>query len=660
MRIRNRIGVPALIIRTQRIVMISFVLAFAFLSYSGTANTTQAQIPEHVWSQDFGGPAHQFALGVAVDDSGSVLVTGFFEDRVNFGGVQLTSAGGTDIFVAKFDADGGHNWSKRFGDASDQNGQRVAVDDLANVVVAGDFEGAVDFGGGALASAGNSDLYITKFDRDGNHIWSERFGGAKNESMECVAVDDSGNVYVTGFFQDSVDFGGGTLVSAGWWDIYIAKFDADGNHIWSDGFGDGLLETGQSVAVDGSGNVLLTGQFEGTLNLGGEMLASAGGFDIFVAKFDSGGNHIWSRRFGDAFPQSGLDVASDGLGNIWLTGDFWGTVDFGGGPLTDAGMGDIYLAKFDSGGNHLWSNRFGDASIQRGNRLEVDGSGNVFVEGEFEGTVDFGGGPLTSAGSWDIFVAKFDSEGGHVWSEGYGGVNNQYGRSFALNNSGNIVLAGAFEGTMDFGGGTLASAGLYDVYLAKFSQTVPIQLRHFTAAPAETGIKISWILAEAGTSVEFFVSRAQATGTLFRQLHDAHIEQDGLSFTFVDETCKPGVTYRYRVGVADEGGPRVLFETEAVTLPVLSLTLDQNHPNPFNPSTTISFVLPRKAHTNLSVFGVDGKLVKCLVNYVTDDGYGEVTWDGKDACGNPVSSGVYFYRLKAGKKVLTKKMVLLK
>jgi hypothetical protein len=154
---------------------------------------------------------------------------------------------------------------------------------------------------------------------------------------------------------------------------------------------------------------LITGVFGGTVDFGGDTLTSAGSPDIFLAKFDTNGGHLWSKRFGDSRVQYGRSVACDGSGNVVVTGYFRSTVNFGGGTLTSAGADDIFLAEFDSNGNHLWSKRFGDEWLQQmGHSTACDGSGNVVVTGHFEGTVDFGGEPLTSAGNDDIFLAKYE------------------------------------------------------------------------------------------------------------------------------------------------------------------------------------------------------------------------------------------------------------
>ncbi len=447
-------------------------LVFAVVAMSSlitSADDARAANGDHLWSKRFGDTDYQEGLSVAVDGAGNVLLTGWFGGTADFGGGPLTSAGDMDIFVAKFDSSGNHLWSKRFGDASFQAGRSVAVDGAGNVLLAGFFSGAADFGGGPLTStsAGDPDIFVAKLDGSGNHLWSKRFGDMSTQAGESVAVDGAGNVLLTGGFDGTADFGGGPLTGNGSFDIFVAKFDSNGNHLWSKRFGDGDGQFGESVAVDGTGDVLLTGSFLGTADFGGGPLAGVGDPDIFVAKFDGSGNHLWSKRFGDVGGQIGESVAVDGTGNVLLTGGFVVTADFGGGPLTSAGDADIFVAKFDSSGNHLWSKRFGDASGQVGRSVAVDAAGNVLLTGEFYGAADFGGGPLTSAGNTDIFVAMLDGSGNHLWSQRFGGAGSQLGESVAVDGARNVLLTGGLYATADFGGGSLTSAGNADIFVAK-------------------------------------------------------------------------------------------------------------------------------------------------------------------------------------------------
>jgi hypothetical protein len=423
---------------------------------------------KHLWSQRFGDGSAQFGEAVAVDASGNVIVTGYFEGTVDFGGGALASAGGVDIFVAKFGPDGTHLWSKRFGDGSDQIAYAIAADASGNVFVTGSFSGAVDFGGGALTSAGYFDIFVAKFGPDGTHLWSKRFGDWDFQEACAVAVDASGNVIITGHFESYVDFGGGWLECAGAPDIFVVKFGPDGAHLWSKRFGDGGSQLSRSVAVDASGNVFITGFFWGTFDFGGDALTCAGREDIFIAKFGSDGAHLWSKRFGDWDYQEANAVAVDAAGNVIVTGWFFGTVDFGGGVLTSADSMDIFVAAFGSDGAHRWSKRFGDEDDQEAKAIAVDALGNVVVTGSLEGTVDFGGGAARSAGAKDIFIAKFRSDGAYLWSERFGDGSDQMAYAIATDNEGNALVAGYFAGAVDFGGGALTSAGGYDIFLAKF------------------------------------------------------------------------------------------------------------------------------------------------------------------------------------------------
>ncbi|MBI4704160.1 MAG: SUMF1/EgtB/PvdO family nonheme iron enzyme, partial [Deltaproteobacteria bacterium] len=444
----------------------------------------------HLWSKRFGDGSYQNGEDIAADGAGNVVVTGWFQGTTDFGGGPLTSAGGDDIFVAKLDKDGKHLWSKRFGDGIDQEGVGVAVDGAGSVVVTGYFAGAVDFGGGPLSSAGGWDIFLAKYDKDGKHLWSKRFGGGVDDFGSDVGTDGAGNVLLTGYFQGTADFGGGPLPSAGLKDVFLAKYDTNGQHLWSKRFGDGSDQQGNDVVIDGAGNALLTGWFQGTADFGGGPLASAGlddvflakydkalpsaGLkDLFLAKYDTNGQHLWSKRFGDGSDQLGLGITVDAAGNVLVTGMFKGTTDFGGGPLA-AGSWDIFVAKYDKDGKHQWSKRFGDGDEQVAFDIATDGSGNALVAGDFLGTVDFGGGPLTNGNvKTDLFVAKFDGTGSHVWSKQFAGTSDVGPYGIAADGSGSAFVTGYFKGTADFGGGPLVSAGLYDVFVAKLGACMP-------------------------------------------------------------------------------------------------------------------------------------------------------------------------------------------
>ena len=332
-----------------------------------------------------------------------------FTGTMNFGGGPLTASGIYDAFVAKLDGAGNHLFSRRFGDSSPQSTEGVAVNDVGEVLVTGSFAGAISLGGPTLTSVGSNDVFVAKLNSSGDHIWSHRYGGSSSDVATAISVDGSGSVIVCGIFKGSVDFGKGPLVSAGGSDLFVLKLDADGNPLWSNRYGDKFDQSSPAqLAVDGSGNVILVGGFYGTISFGGSTLtdASDSADDFYVTKLDPFGGHVWSKSYGDADAQSSIHAAVDAVDNILLTGDLRGTVNFGGGALTSAGDSDVFVVKLDPAGKHLWGRRFGDVQPQYGRAIAGYGADTAFVAGGFVSTIDFGSGPIAAQGLQDIFLAK--------------------------------------------------------------------------------------------------------------------------------------------------------------------------------------------------------------------------------------------------------------
>ena len=439
----------------------------------GSAVPALTATAPHLWSRPFGGGSHDASYAVTVDASGNIILAGSFRGTVDFGGGPATATSSDDIFVAKYSASGAHQWSKWFGlGASDDQARAVAVDAVGNVYVTGKFFQVVTFDSFFLLSSGLDDIFVAKLRAsDGLTLWAQGFGSTGSEAGQSIAVDGSGGVLVTGFFSNTVNFGGGPLVSAGSYDVFLAKYSAaNGAHQWSQRFGGTSSESGNSVMVDDAGNVFLGGYFMGTAAFGGGPLVSAGGQDIFLAKYSSGGAHQWSQRFGGTSDQAAACLSVDGSGDLFVTGSFYNTVDLGGGPLDSGGQSDVFVAKYNSAGTHQWSQRFGSTGGDWGNSVAVDGSGRAVVTGSFNGSVSFGGPVLVSAGFDDVFLATYDSNGAHQWSKRFGGTNTEAGIAVATDALDNVVMTSNFGGTAEFGGASFVSVGgTQDIVLAKYA-----------------------------------------------------------------------------------------------------------------------------------------------------------------------------------------------
>ena len=536
----------------------------------------------HLWSQSRGIAGRDIGWDVAVDASNNVFIVGAFADSIDLGGGPFASAGSWDVFIAKFDSDGNHVWSRAFGDRNSDRGLSVVADGSGNVIIFGTFQDSVDFGGGTLVSgdAFRDDVFLAKYDATGTHLWSQSFGGFDFEYAGDVAVDAGENVVITGAFRSPTDFGGGPLTTNGFNDVFLARFNAAGGYLWSKRFGGSVTDHGLGVAIDVNGKILLTGFFQQTANFGGGPLVSTGDSDIFVAKYNPGGAHVWSQRYGTGAnaTQEGHAIAVDGSGNVVVTGLFGGTVNFGGGALTNLGSGvDIFLAHLDASGAHNWSKRFGGPGPDIGSSVAVDGDNNVLLTGFFDGTADFGGGAVASVdNSEDVFVAQYDLMGTHLWSQTFGGDwDSDRGEGIVVDGGGNILFTGQFRGIVDFGGGPFEAIpnGNTDAFLAKYGDT-------------PTGLR------------------------------------------------------------------------PPIPSPVMSLA--PVYPNPFNPLTHINYSVERAAHVTVTIYDASGRYVVTLVDERVTSGPHVAEWNGRNANGLSVPSGVYFIRLATGREVLSRKAVLLK
>jgi hypothetical protein len=355
-----------------------------------------------------------------------------------------------------------------FGGVGEDFSEAATLDSTGNIYTTGRFQSTFDFDPGLgttnLTSAGGDDVFISKLDPLGNLVWAKGFGGSSNDVGTSIAVDSSGNVYTTGYFYEIVDFdpGAGTtnLTSAGQADVFVSKLDPSGNLLWAKRFGGSgaAVDIGLSIAVDSTGNVYTTGRFEGTVDFdpgaGTTDLASAGGHDVFVSKLDPSGNLLWAKSFGGsgaAVDDAGFSIAVDSSGNVYTTGYFSGTADFDPGAgtsnLTTAGGTDVFISKLDSLGNLVFVKRFAGNSDDYGRSIALDSTGNIHTTGHFQSTVDF-----------DPDLARTSN------LTAAGGAFGQDIFVSKLDSSGNLVFAKRFGGTGDDFGYSIAVDSTGNVY----------------------------------------------------------------------------------------------------------------------------------------------------------------------------------------------------
>ena len=298
-------------------------------------------------------------------------------------------------------------WASSAGGRLDDYSWDLATDAGGNRYVTGYFTGIADFGAVSLAGNDGYNFFAAKYDAAGNICWA-RPGISSYSEGKGIAADSTGCCYVAGSFLYSLDLGDFTLTSQGGADIFVGKLDTDGNWLWAVNAGSGGYDySGKGIALDGAGNVCVTGLFEGTATFGANILVSSGEADIFTAKLDPDGNWLWARRAGGpTYWDMGQDLATDDSGNIYLTGHFIGSADFGPTTLTATGLRDIFVAKLDPDGNWLWAKRAGGEGWDSGFAIAAVPSGEICVTGIIAEEAAFKPFVLTSLGDQDIFIAE--------------------------------------------------------------------------------------------------------------------------------------------------------------------------------------------------------------------------------------------------------------
>ena len=470
------------------------VIAAMLLFHSGVAHAGVV----YSWTKTMGGTGHDVGRSVVVDSGGNVYMTGFFSDTVDFDpdGAGDIHIGGEDLFLTRINSDGSYGWTKT--STGGAHGCSVVEDGSGNIYVTGEFGGTTDFdpggAGDSHTSAGLSeDIFLTKISSAGTYGWTKTIGGTAMDVGISVASDNSGNLFMAGYFSGTVDFdpdgAGDSHISAGTTDVFLTRINSDGTYGWTKTMGGtGDEDTQVTVAVDGSGNVYVAGYFTGTADFnpggGGDSHTSAGLGDIFLTKISSTGTYGWTKTMGGTGEDGGLDlgsVAVDGSGNVYVAGYFTVTADFDPGAGTDyhtsSGSGDVSLTRINSDGTYGWTKIIGGTGDDMGGAW-LDNSGNIYLSGVFSDTVNFAADwadtdSHTSAGDWDIFLTKINPDGTYGWTKTMGGTAMDASRSVAADSSGNVYIIGQFYGTADFDPGTgvdnHTSAGVEDdIFLTKF------------------------------------------------------------------------------------------------------------------------------------------------------------------------------------------------
>jgi hypothetical protein len=475
---------------------------------------TSAQ--KYIWAKSTGGSGNDSgSKSVVVDPSGNMYVTGCFQGTVDFdpgaGTANLTSAGGTDIFIAKYDASGNYIWAKKIGGIYDDKANEIILGSSGDLLITGGFQGTnVDFDPGAgvanMSSSGGYDVFYAKYSNSGSYIFANKLGGTYDDMGKSIK-EYGGNIYIGGEFKGSADFdpGSGTTWLNAYGsenELFVASFTQTANLINVFPVQGYYIKYLNKLALDAFGNIFITGSFEGdadfdpgwqtgegTGNPSDYYLYSNGSLDIFLAKYTSTGSMIWAKNMGNEDNDEANDLVIDAEGNPIITGYFGLSVNFGymGGEsslyLNSNGSSDIFIAKYFGTSGYVYGGfNIGGADIDIGTCVDLDEAGNIVFGGTFAGDVAFNPATYSDtisslSGNTDIFFAKFSYDLNYINAFRLGdSTDNDLLADIAPNNS-NVFFTGFFEGSnVDFNPDTtyayLNSSNI-DIFNAKYLNINP-------------------------------------------------------------------------------------------------------------------------------------------------------------------------------------------
>ncbi|MBL0127063.1 MAG: T9SS type A sorting domain-containing protein [Flavobacteriales bacterium] len=378
-----------------------------------------------IWTREFGTSGNNVAHAITIDGNGDLIIAGAFSDTVTLGSVQLVSDGGRDLFVAKYDPNGVCLWAKRGGGTANEDATSVAVSANGDVSIAGSYFSATTIGTATFTSAGGFDMFIAHYDASGNLGWAKSMGGAGYDLLAGLALDATGNAYLSGSFTASATFDTETIIGTGSADMFLAKYDATGDPVWVQSMPGTGSNTGAALVINDTGNLYVTGHYYNTIDLGSVTLTgSPSNVRAFLACYTDAGVNLWAQDIQSTGGTEGYALAARPGGDIVLAGQLVGTAVFAGTTLTStSGSGDVLLAAYNAAGQPLWATNMGgngtwDQAAAAGVCADAD---HVHATGYFGGLIynsDYNGGSITfvpgdpsttryAPNSLDVFVVKY-------------------------------------------------------------------------------------------------------------------------------------------------------------------------------------------------------------------------------------------------------------
>lgn len=450
---------------------------------------------------------------LAVDGAGNLYLAGLFWGTADFGTNRLTSRGGADMFLSKYNRAGQLLWARRAGGPEADRLGNLALDPAGQAILSGFISDGADLGPFTLATSNASTMFLAKYDADGQVLWAKE-AGTGNHYSERIAVDQTGNIYLYGQFHDAW-FGGFHLEAINDNpDLFLAKYDSAGNVLWARKAGGPNSDAAHDLAVDAAGRAYVSGTFEAIFTLGTTNLHGQGEYppDCFLAQFDPDGNVLWA-RLAPANQSSPYNLAIDAADRLYLCAYFYDTLVLGPHVLTAAGADDFFLAQCDPAGEVTWARKIEGLSNDYTEdvlRLATDSAGNAYVRGDFRGGLKLEDQYLFTLTNWwpgEAFVAKYSPAGDALWARRVAG-NDPYSdhdwrpSGFAVDAGGGVHLSGTFRYPIAFGPHALTPACYRDIYLAKLGCALRCTLVRADLTDGQCRVRLSGLAGRSPVVIE--------------------------------------------------------------------------------------------------------------------------------------------------------------
>jgi hypothetical protein len=373
---------------------------------------------ELIWVRQITGTDTESAFDIATDASGNSYVTGMFDETASFDGQSITANGDYDGFIAKYDPAGNILWAESFGGVGPENGAAVTIAENGDIVVAGAFTLSASFGNITLTSQGQSDIFLARYDQQGNVLWARRYGGAGSDYPKDINTRE-GAIHVTGAFQSTANFDQNAITSLGHYDAFVAKFDGDGNNIWCQRGGSNnslIVEAGNSITTNTAGIIYICGTSGGTSTFGTHSFTSTAGgdySDAFAAAYDQNGECLWLRHGGGIVADGATSIMIDDAGRAIITGSYNFEASFDQLTLPIIGQSaNIFMACYDSSGTLQWLKSAGGGwGPDAGRGICTDHNGGLYLAGSFYRSAIFDGIELPWIfNETNLFIAHMDLE----------------------------------------------------------------------------------------------------------------------------------------------------------------------------------------------------------------------------------------------------------